>query len=135
VPALRPGVLECGPHQFTGDAAPANGVGHAGVGNDHALALQVIDELRLDAIHGGAEFVGLGVVLDGVRGHAIGHAWDVVAGLQVAGLHRLSRLPWLCRSWLLMLPWIACMRLSPACSSSAFAAAPSDWYPGPGTCP
>ena len=45
----------------------------------------------------------------------------------------MSRLPWLCRSWVPMLPWIACMRLSPACSSSALARASSDWKPGCGT--
>src|SRR5688572_9991132 len=34
-----------------------------------------------------------------------------------------------------MLPWIASMRLSAACSSPALAAALSDWKPGLGTCP
>ena len=42
---------------------------------------------------------------------------------------RLSRLPWLWRSWVPMLPWIGLLRLSPACSSSALASAPGDWNP------
>src|SRR5688500_6662626 len=47
---------------------------------------------------------------------------------------RASRLPCWWRSWVPMLPWIASMRLSAACSSFALARASSDWKPDCGDC-
>src|SRR5690606_783291 len=47
----------------------------------------------------------------------------------------LSRLPWLMRSRVPALPWMAGIRAPASCSSRARRAASVDWNPSPPTCP